>query len=168
MVRRTGRGSAWAVAVALCLGGCASRPLISAVAPSNCFALALGTWNGSRYEPWYRVPPVIRFDSLSPVAGTSRDTSAWELRPLMFKGPRVHATWRRLQGDSIAFGWGNGFVYLGVRGQIRGDSLKGQAEAFSDFIVEGAPNSKAFLSGVRRPCPATFDTIVAVGTRAGM
>jgi hypothetical protein len=102
------------------------------------------------------VPEVVQLDTVPFRPEWDSRPRGLTLRPLMFQGRRVGASWQMIGTDSIAGGWGNGFVYLGFRAEVRGDSIVGTAKAESDAHVEGVPDPTAVIKGVRTACPREF------------
>ena len=122
-----------------------------------CYALRVEPWSLPGYAT-LRLPDTVRL-SRGPTA------HGGALRPELGRGAVFGGqgrpfpgtpNWRRAGADSLTLRWSDGFTGVVLRARVRGDSLSGRAETFTD--VRGSPQASAAVSGGRAACP---------GARAG-
>jgi hypothetical protein len=121
----------------------------------DCFKLSFGRWDATGGEDTSFRPEVVRFD---PTPDSAFGHQGKRILRTSFASPPRFASWKQLRGDSIEFGWSSGFAGINVRAVIRGDSLTGFGETWTD-VVSDRPNSRAHVSGSRMTCPANLTLI---------
>ncbi|MBP6571541.1 MAG: hypothetical protein KA226_09000 [Gemmatimonadales bacterium] len=136
-------------------------PTVAALA--GCYALTLGPWQqqyAGGAASWQTLPPVIRLDT----------TLAWRVpgwrslgpTPTQYTryGPGISPAWRVSPTDSVEAFWSTGFVGTRLKLAVRGDTLIGGAEGFTDALG-GQPDPTATARAVRMSCPAGVQRVTA-------
>jgi hypothetical protein len=119
--------------------------LTRALAPIDsapvCYSLEFGAWTEG--PPGQPAPAHVRLDTLPHYAGRLKLSSD--------EGPRIGmANWQRIGMDSLKLGWSDGFEAVVLLVRVRGDSLRGQAQRWTDVV--GGPPSEATVRGARVAC----------------
>ncbi len=132
----------------------AAQPTVAAVA--GCYALTMGPWEQQSAKAAGSpqiLPPVIRLDTA--LAAQVRGWRQLGPTPPYFaqSRPGISPAWRVGPTDSVEAFWSTGFVGTRLRLAVRGDTLVGGAQAFTD-ARGGAPDPTASARAVRVACPA--------------
>lgn len=137
----------------------APRPTVAAVA--GCYALTLGPWEQQSAKAAGSpqiLPPVIRLDTALAALGRGwRQLGPTPPYFLTERGPGIGPAWRVGPTDSVEAFWSTGFVGTRLRLAVRGDTLVGEANAFTD-ARGGPPDPFASARATRVSCAATMDT----------
>lgn len=136
------------------LGAQASVPAtVSSLA--GCYGLELGEWEGparSSTTDWHEPPRIFRLDTTL----STRRPGSYGARPewifLDSQRTPLQPWWRLRPSDSLEVIWSTGFSGVRLAFRVRGDSLVGRAQAFTD--VRGQPQPSAAAVAKRRSCPA--------------
>lgn len=132
----------------------APRPTVATVA--GCYAVTLGPWqrqgtNGA--TNWQTLPGVIRLDTALAARVPGWRTVGAAPSHSRESGPGLGPAWRVGPTDSVQAFWSDGFIGTRLTLGVRGDTLVGGAQAFTDQRG-GPPDPTATARAVRVACPA--------------
>lgn len=124
-----------------------------------CYALRTEPWRGSSFS--WRVPAVVRLGADTARSGGGALAPDLESlgarRALPMRGyPKWERMANRAGVDSIVLTWSDGYTGIRLRAAVSGETLRGEAESFTDVVGWGAPHAKASVTGRRMACPAAL------------
>lgn len=123
---------------------------------AGCYETRMGPWSGP-------LPATGSTAAHTPPARFQLDTVAvrslggrFAVQPSrLVDFARLPAAWKPLGGDSVSIVWSTGFIGVGIRLAVEGDSLVGRALTFHDAHTLGEPADPVASVVARRvPCPS--------------